>query len=120
MSTKNPQRRVVEVWTTISATPLPPGWRNVYRTPDGGTLTHDAPALLVQELREVVTWTVTPHEDRPDEMSSRTTSRQPPYETRVVFADHEGGYLDPVTDVGNYVDTVGPGDPMPNGQEAAA
>jgi hypothetical protein len=44
---------------------------------------------------------------------STVDRREPPYETRVVFATYRGGRLAPVTDVENYRGALGPGDVSP-------
>lgn len=61
------------------------------------------PALLVQELRRTVSFA--------RGGSEVAEEHQPPYEVRVVFADQEYGVLEPANLAGNYVRTLGPGEP---------
>lgn len=103
-------------WTTVAVIPCPPGWRIVYDTRNihGIRDDHDAadytirpcPAILLQELRTTSAYTVA-------ESEVETIKHEPPYETRAVLADHEGGVLHPVDEVGNFVRALGPGEDSP-------
>lgn len=93
---EKPRRRVIE-WETVAVTALPPGWFNVYKD-EGKQLITPCPALLLQEARAV----------SDDPTGSVKTVHEPPYETRVVFADFESGELYPANDLGNYQTTTGP------------
>lgn len=84
---------LVEHWTTVAVTPLPPGWTNLYRLDNGDTMQCPTPAVLLQELRET-----TRH--------GRTVHHKPPHDTRAVFADIDGGELVPASDADNYAGTV--------------
>jgi hypothetical protein len=103
--------RYVHHWETVAVTALPPGWYNVYHD-DGAHQSSPCPALLTQEHRETVEcWDV--QSDDGKIVRTRTVSLTAPYEVRVVFADHEAGSLYPVTEIGNYVETMGPGEGAP-------
>jgi hypothetical protein len=115
MTTK-PRKRYVEVWETVAVAALAPGWRNVFKVEGTEPAVVACPAVLIQELRVVDHCTDTPNSD-PGGPAFRLTVRpehkEPPYETRVVFADHDCGGLDAVTEVSNYVTTIGPDEPVP-------
>jgi len=74
-------------WVTTAVTPLQPGWRNVFFAADGTPDAHPCPAVMLQENR----------------------STDPPYDTRVVFADWGGGCLHPVDESGNFAGVIHPG-----------
>lgn len=44
---------------------------------------------------------------------------QPPYATRVVFADNDAGELNAATEIDNYIGTVGPGEFADHGEPGA-
>jgi hypothetical protein len=73
-------------WVTVTVTPLPPGWRNVFFD-DGEPLACPCPAVLFQE--------------------NRGTS--PPYETRAVFAGWDHGGLCPAVELTDFAGIIGPG-----------
>src|SRR3954470_6661838 len=95
-------------WTTIAVTPCPPGWGIVYDIrgirDDDDTADYEirpCPAILLQELRTTSVYVTT-------EGEVETITHEPPYDTRVVFADHEDGVLRPVDEVSNFVRALGP------------
>ena len=101
--------RSVTHWETVGVTALPPGWRNTFSQGDGLTVT-PCPALLLQEDRGTTfSW------DEPEgdhfKRVARYEEAEPPYETRVVFADFDPGMaeLAPAADCDNYSGTIGPG-----------
>ena len=102
--------RFAEMWETVAVTALPPGWRNVYKHDDGDTASA-CPAVLLQELRETVRYEDVTKADGTPRIKEEATRREPPYETRVVFADYGDGGLEPAGDMSNYVGTLAPGDP---------
>lgn len=106
--------RYVQHWETVAVTALPAGWLNVWRAEDGKTvITEPCPALLVQELRETVKcWDVPapPDSGHPYDVQTSVQRHEPPYEVRVVFASHELGQLNDVTEASNYLGAVGPGE----------
>jgi hypothetical protein len=89
-------------WETIAVTPLPAGWRNVFFSDDAGTPdAHPCPAVLLQENRGMV---VAREGGRPV-----FEAAEPPYETRVVFADWDHGCLCPVVESTGFAGIIGPG-----------
>ena len=74
-------------WVTVAVTVLPPGWRNVFFDADGTPDAHPCPAALLQENR----------------------GTEPPYETRVVFADWDHGCLHPAAESTGFAGIIGPG-----------
>lgn len=106
--------RIVSHWETIAVTALPPGWRNVYTQSDDTETTSPCPAILLQEHRlDSHCWDI-PRADGTMSLHFQDKPCEQPYETRAVFADFDGGNLEPVNDVGNYSRTVGPGEEMPD------
>lgn len=107
-------RRWIENWETVAVTALPPGWRNVYRDDNGGLFTDHCPALLLQEHRsDTECWDEPQGDGQPARFSKREKARESPYQTRVVFAADQGGWLDDATEVANYAHTIGPGAEVP-------
>jgi hypothetical protein len=88
-------------WKTIAVTPLPPGWRNVFAGDDGTPEAHPCPAVLLQEN----CGTFVAQEGK------RTVfgAAEPPFGTRVVFADRDGGYLCPAVESDGFIGVIGPG-----------
>lgn len=111
MTTTTTETDEREVWRSVAVTALPPGWRNVF-SDDDGRYTAACPAVLLQELREVihVTRVLREGSDTP-RYASRTVRLEQPYETRVVFAfaDCDNGHLDAACELDSYEQTVGPG-----------
>ena len=101
-------------WETIAVTPLPPGWRNVYRDDDGALHATPCPAILLQENRGTTKAWDEPQGDGPPLRRSHFTAAEPPYETRAVFADWDHSCLCPADEASNYHGTIAPGqDPTP-------
>lgn len=95
-ATASPRTIYVTVWETVAVTPLPPGWRNVYRE-NGEVRAYLCPAVLLQENRgKVAVW------------DDSFEPAEPPYETRAVFAAWTDSYLEPA-DVMGYEGTISPG-----------
>jgi len=93
----------VENWVTVSITPLHPGWRNVYREPDGSFRTNPCPALLLQEFRSR-----TEYREAGGRRTHRQDDMKSPYDTRVIFADHDHGELNAAIEISDYLGSVGP------------
>jgi hypothetical protein len=107
----NPRPRVIMHWETVGVSALPPGWRNTFRQGDGELTASPCPALLLQEHRgDTRAW------DEPAgdhwQVQTRDEPLDPPYETRVVFADFDPGMAELVSadDAGNYAGTIAPGE----------
>jgi hypothetical protein len=100
-------------WTTVAVTPLPPGWRTVYRAGlNGRRIVCQCPAILLQEHRcDHEVWT-RPQPDGPSHVSSATYPCVAPYETRAVYADTaaDGDYLLPASEADNFVGVLAPGE----------
>ena len=92
-------------WTTVAVTTCPPGWGIVYDIrdirdisdirDDDETADYEirrCPAILLQELRTTSVYVTA-------EGEVETITHEPPYDTRAVFADQEGGVLRPVDEV---------------------
>jgi len=105
-----PKVRHVEVWETVAVTALPPGWRNVFSDIDDSRAAHESPcpAVLLQELREGHRAEDVPMAGGQVDVKTTVTRYDPPYETRVVFADWGEGELSPAHEIGNYLHTLGP------------
>lgn len=106
-------------WETIGVSALPTGWRNTFGQGDDLTVT-PCPALLLQEDRGTTrSW------DEPEGDHFRRVIRfqaaDPPYETRVVFADFDPGMAElmPADGVVNYAGTIGPGQEPAESAESA-
>ena len=106
-------------WTTVAVTTCPPGWGIVYDIrdirdisdirDDDETADYEirrCPAILLQELRTTSVYVTA-------EGEVETITHEPPYDTRAVFADQEGGVLRPVDEVSNFVRALGPGEDSP-------
>lgn len=108
-----PPTRSVPIWETIAFTPLPTGWRNVYRD-DDGPHAYPCPGVLIQEHRQ--DYIITDHRryDATPDRRTHVQNVEPPYETQTVFADYGDGYLDVAMDAGNYLTTIGPGVAIPD------
>lgn len=103
--------RTVDEWMTTAVTALPAGWRNVYTMEQGKLLVLPCPALLLQELRATDQVWDLPAGDPRGRIRSETTTHQPPYETRVVFAarsDLGSAWLEPADLASNYIATAAP------------
>lgn len=96
--TERPKRLSFDYWETTSVTALPPGWVNQHKQDDGTVDECACPALLLQELRTTV---------RSEDGNEVEEIHEPPYRTRVVFADLDDfGGLDDAAAVSNYIATV--------------
>ena len=91
-------------WVTTNFIPTP-GWTNTFTTDDGQTFSPPCPGVLVQELRSVTRYRQAPDINGEPVVTSSTFECEAPFDTRVVAADIEFGYLEPVVDVGNYDET---------------
>lgn len=107
MGKRGPGYRRIENWTTVAVTALPPGWRNVYVLDDGTVTSYACPAMLLQENRaDSESWEIqTP---TGPSRACRKIELEPPYDTRVVYAEDEDGWIDAANNTGNYAGTVGP------------
>ena len=94
-------------WITVAFQPLPAGWFHVFDFEgfDGDTTRPDCPGVLVQELRSRDVFSGGRY--------AHTEHLEPPYQTRVVFAEHYEGILVPAADNQHYVSTCGPNDEVP-------
>jgi len=102
----------ITTWETIAVTALPPGWRNRYRDDDGTHHETPCPAILLQEDRGTTkAWDELQGDGQPPRRRSHFTAAEPPYETRAVFADWDGGELCPANDASNYAETHPPSSP---------
>ena len=107
--------RHIQHWITVAVTALPPGWRNRFRDDDGSIHSSDCPALLVQEHRMTTyCWDEPPRGEHTED-----EREQPPYATRVVFADNDAGELTAAKEIDNYIGTVGPGEVTDHGEPGA-
>lgn len=91
---------VAEQWWTVQVTALPPGWYNRY---DGDTEDDPCPAVLLQEHRSSDHYEDT---DGSGTVRRRREYHEPPFETRVVFADpnaYADGYLDDAHAMDSYL-----------------
>jgi hypothetical protein len=80
-----------EVWQTVSFSPLPQGWSNLFED-----RSENCPGVLLQENRGWVDGPISLDYD-------------PPFKTRVVFASYDDvGTLRSVTDYPGYIKTHGP------------
>lgn len=105
-------RRTIHItsWETVAITPLPPGWRNVYRIAgDDSPHENPCPAILLQEDRGTTEAWDEPQGDGPMRRRSRFKAAEPPYETRAIFADWDHSCLCPADEASNYAGGDGPG-----------
>lgn len=91
-------------WVTTNFIPTP-GWTNTFTTDDGQAFSSPCPGVLVQELRSVTRYRRDTGNDGEPVVTSSESEREAPYDTRVVAADIEFGYLEPVVDVRNFDET---------------
>lgn len=105
--------RVIERFETVAFTALPEGWQNVFDC-DGVAGVTQCPGVLTQELRATEYCTDVPDSGGKSQLSVQVETHEPPYQTRVVFADFCTGALDPACDLCNYVETLPPNTPIPN------
>lgn len=106
MTKKN--HRCVSQWETAQVTALAPGYRNVFSAKNGETI-YPCPALLLQQLvAETEGWQVE-NQDGTTREARLEHKYEPPYFTRVVYADDNGeGYLDAACDREGYLFTLHP------------
>lgn len=93
----------IENWVTIGVAPLPPGWVNVYESDNGGHWVYETPALLLQESTRALQGWDEPGPVGGPEVVRRSREIATDRETRVVYADSDGGCLEPANDAGNYL-----------------
>jgi hypothetical protein len=113
--TAKPRKRAVEIWHTVAVSALPAGWRNIYDGQNGENICVSiCPALLLQELREVIHCRDVPTHNPagpPYRLTQFVERLEAPYDTRVVYAeDDDCGGVEAATDTRNYRRTVGPGE----------
>jgi hypothetical protein len=105
--------RVVEHWSTVAVTALPPGWRNAFRIEgEDSHILYPCAAILLQEHRstEHVRYEMVADGHARAEYRN-TTDHEPPYDTVAVFAYHDTlGLLKRVWDAEDYDGTIGPGE----------
>ena len=107
--------RIVERWHTIAVTALPSGWRNVHEDPsrtEAPQWFEPCAAVLLQELRSEDHVTSSRRPDGTRAPQTRNVRREPPYETRAVFATRRGGRLEPACELTTYRGTLGVDEPV--------
>lgn len=84
-------------WVTVSFSPLPLGWVNVYKDDQGNTREDACPGVLMQEHR----FQILEYDD------GHVTSGpcEKPYATRTEFADASEGWIDVVSGDPTYQTT---------------
>jgi hypothetical protein len=87
-------------WTTIGFVAADPGWRTVYREPDGKLTVYPMPGWLIQ------VYDPQPNED----LSLGKFSER---EKRICGADVEGGQLVSCDDANNFECILSPGEEIP-------
>ncbi|OBH84390.1 hypothetical protein A5680_09680 [Mycobacterium sp. E2989] len=98
-----PRKWSVPYWNTIAVCPLPPGWINVYRL-GCNVVAYDAPALLLQECTQTARCWEEPNGD--GTFTPRDRIEKHERETRVVFADVDGGELCEANGANNFVASI--------------
>ena len=94
----------IDDWVTVSFVPTT-GWTNHFHDDEGALFSTPCPGALVQERRAVTRYQEVLGNDERLAITSTTTECEPPFDTRVVAADIDFGYLEPAQDVGNFSST---------------
>lgn len=104
-----PYDRRVPHLTTVDFTPLPVGWRNVYRDVDGALIVEDCPGVVtVRETGHTLCWDQVDEDGRRRVVSREVEYAQAEVELTWRFAGRDGARVEVADDVTNYVKTVGP------------